>query len=151
MLDDTEILRAFVDQLKKVIDVRPNMRHHTDELERGNVKYYLYDISEVLKILDEALKPVFRIDKQERKKQKRKKKNGEQEEDEDGNESPKGMSSGSEDADEQWDGVTTSKEGEQVYYYDGECVGGVGKDGKPLSEYEKKAESDRAHDLKESR
>ncbi len=63
MLDDTEILRTFVEQLRRVIDARPNFRHHVGEMERGNVKYYLYDISEVLKILEEALKPVFRIDR----------------------------------------------------------------------------------------
>lgn len=72
MLDDTEILRAFVEQLRRVIDVRPNLNCHVNAMERGNVKYFMYDISEVLKILEEALRPVFRIDKQERKKKKRK-------------------------------------------------------------------------------
>ena len=49
------------------------------------------------------------------------------------------MSSESEDADEQWGGVDASgNKSEKIYYYDGEVIGGVGKDGKPLSEYEKK-------------
>jgi hypothetical protein len=47
------------------------MMKHIGEMERGNVKYFLYDIGEVLEILDQALKPVFRIDKQERRKKKR--------------------------------------------------------------------------------
>jgi|LauGreDrversion4_2_1035121.scaffolds.fasta_scaffold129585_3 hypothetical protein len=101
-LDDTEVLRTFVEQLRRVIDVRPNMRNHIGEMERGNVKYYLYDISEVLKIMEEALKPVFRIDKQERKKRKKREAAVK---DEDAPDSPKGMSSGSDDAEEQWDGV----------------------------------------------
>lgn len=63
MLDDTEILRAFVEHLRRAIEVRPNLNRHVNEMERGHVKYYLYDIAEVLKILEEALKPVFRIDK----------------------------------------------------------------------------------------
>jgi hypothetical protein len=71
MLDDTELLRAFVEALKRAIDVRPNLDRHIGEMERGNVKYFLYDIGEVLRILEEALKPVFRVDKQERKKRKR--------------------------------------------------------------------------------
>ena len=100
MLDDVEVLRAFVEQLRRVIDVRPNLRCHVGEMERGN-------ISEVLKILEEALKPVCRIDKQERKKRKRKTKGqngesdkGKDEDEENGADSPRGMSSGSEDADE---------------------------------------------------
>ena len=49
------------------------------------------------------------------------------------------MSSESEDADEQWAGVAAGTgNSEKIYYYDGEIIGGVGKDGKPLSEYEKK-------------
>jgi hypothetical protein len=68
MLDDTEILRAFVEHLRRAIDVRPNLMRHIGVMPRGNADYYLYDISEVLRILEEALKPVFRIDKQERKK-----------------------------------------------------------------------------------
>jgi len=105
MLDDTELLRLFVEQLRRQIDVRPNMMKHIGEMERGNVKYFLYDIGEVLEILDQALKPVFRIDKQERRKKKKNtgKKSGGGgggDDDDDGNGggdgTPKGMSSGSE-------------------------------------------------------
>ncbi len=97
-LDDTEFLRTFVEQLRRVIDVRPNMRNHIGEMDGGNV----YDISEVLKILKESLKPVFRIDKQERKKRR---KSEAAVKNEDAPDSPKGMSSVSDDAEEQWDGV----------------------------------------------
>jgi hypothetical protein len=139
MLDDTELLRAFVEHLKRAIDVRPNLMRHVGEMERGNVKYYLYDIQEVLKILEEALKPVFRIDKQERKKRKRRhnKNNngGGDDDDENGGETPKGMSSGEDDGDEQWDSLGNGNDKDNNYYYDGEMIG---KDGKPLSEAEKK-------------
>ena len=103
MLDDTELLRAFVEHLKRAIDVRPNLMRLVGEMERGNVKYYLYDISEVLRILEEALKPVFRIDKQERKKRKKKANKSHNNDDDDengGDNTPKGMSSAEEGEDE---------------------------------------------------
>lgn len=43
-------------------------------MERGNIKYYLYDIKMVHNILEQALKPVFKIDRQEQKKQKKQRK-----------------------------------------------------------------------------
>jgi len=30
---------------------------------RGNIEYFMYDISEIHTILEEALRPVFRIDR----------------------------------------------------------------------------------------
>ena len=60
--------------MRRVIDTTPNLKRHIDEMERGNIKYYLYDIAEVHNILEASLKEVFRIDKQERKKRKRMKK-----------------------------------------------------------------------------
>lgn len=140
MLDDTELLRLFVEQLRRQIDVRPNMMKHIGEMERGNVKYFLYDIGEVLEILDQALKPVFRIDKQERRKKKRgNTKKGAADDDDEangGDGTPKGMSSGgSGGEDEQWDGINAKGDKDVNYYYDGEMLG---KDGKPLSEAEKR-------------
>lgn len=38
---------------------------------RGSTEYFMYDISEIHLILEEALRPVFRIDKQEARKKKR--------------------------------------------------------------------------------
>ncbi len=116
---------------------------HIGEMERGNVKYFLYDIGEVLEILDQALKPVFRIDKQERRKRKKQTKKsgggGGADDDDDangGDATPKGMSSASGGEDEQWDGINQKGGDKDVnYYYDGEMLG---KDGKPLSEAEKR-------------
>jgi hypothetical protein len=40
-------------------------------MQRGNIEYYMYDINEIHVMLEEALRPVFRIDRQETKKKKR--------------------------------------------------------------------------------
>jgi len=37
-------------------------------MQRANIEYYMYDIKEIHVILEEALRPVFRIDRQEQKK-----------------------------------------------------------------------------------
>ncbi len=34
-------------------------------MQRANIEYYMYDIKEIHVILEEALRPVFRIDRQE--------------------------------------------------------------------------------------
>ena len=70
-LDDTELLRVFIDTLRKTIDNFPNFNRHTSTMQRANVEYYMYDINEIHTILEEALRPVFRIDRQETKKKKR--------------------------------------------------------------------------------
>jgi hypothetical protein len=64
-LDDTEILRTFVESLRKEIDTLPNRPRHKSTMCKNNVLYYLYDISEIHDILENALRPVFRIDRQE--------------------------------------------------------------------------------------
>lgn len=40
-------------------------------MQRANIEYYMYDIKEIHIILEEALRPVFRIDRQEQKKKTR--------------------------------------------------------------------------------
>eukprot|EP00347_Sterkiella_histriomuscorum_P009407 403341333 len=121
-LDETEILRCFIDHLRRAIDIKPNMRKHVGEMERGNIKYYLFDIQEVHNILDEALQPVFRIDKQEKKKRRRQQKKsetGQDQNDDDqdnGNDSPIGMSSASEGEDEQWQAVNGGFNAGDLYY-----------------------------------
>ena len=70
-LDDTELLRVFIDTLRKTIDSFPGYNRHTNTMQRANIEYYMYDIAEIHTILEEALRPVFRIDRQETKKKKR--------------------------------------------------------------------------------
>jgi len=62
-LDETELLRIFVDTLRKVIDNFPGYGRHTSVMARANVEYYMYEIGEIHTILEEALRPVFRIDR----------------------------------------------------------------------------------------
>lgn len=69
-LDETEILRTFIETLKRVIENFPNFGRHTSSMIRGNIEYFMFDIREIHTILEEALRPVFRIDKVEKKKQK---------------------------------------------------------------------------------
>ena len=73
-MDDTELLRVFIDTLRKTIDNFPSHGRHTSTMQRANIEYYMYDIGEIHVILEEALRPVFRIDRQETKKKKRIKK-----------------------------------------------------------------------------
>lgn len=75
-LDETEILRTFIEHLKKVIEKFPTYGRHLSNQIRGNTEYFMYDISEIHTILEEALRPVFRIDRTERKKKKIMKKRG---------------------------------------------------------------------------
>lgn len=75
-LDETEILRTFIETLKKVIENFPNFGRHTSSMIRGNIEYFMFDIREIHTILEEALRPVFRIDRTEKKKQKYMKKRG---------------------------------------------------------------------------
>ena len=70
-LDDTEILRVFIDTLRKTIDNFPSYNRHTSTMQRANIEYFMFDIAEIHTILEEALRPVFRIDRQETKKKKR--------------------------------------------------------------------------------
>ena len=37
-------------------------------MQRANIEYFMFDIKEIHQILEEALRPVFRIDRQEKKK-----------------------------------------------------------------------------------
>lgn len=69
-IDETEILRTFIEQLKKVIDAFPNQNKHISNMIRGQTEYFMYDIAEIHTILEDALRPVFRIDRTEKKKQK---------------------------------------------------------------------------------
>ena len=62
-IDETEILRTFIEQLKKVIENFPNYGRHLTSTVRGNTEYFMYDVVEIHSILEEALRPVFRIDK----------------------------------------------------------------------------------------
>jgi hypothetical protein len=62
------LLRLFVDTLRKTIDNFPNLGRHKQTLQRANIEYYMFDICEIHVILEEALRPVFRIDRQEQKK-----------------------------------------------------------------------------------
>ena len=62
-LDDTELLRVFIDTLRKTIDNFPSYNRHNTTMQRANIEYYLYDINEIHTILEEALRPVFRIDR----------------------------------------------------------------------------------------
>jgi hypothetical protein len=70
-LDQTELLRMFIETLRKTIDNFPNLGREKSNLQRANIEYYMYDIAEIHVMLEEALRPVFRIDRQEQKKQHR--------------------------------------------------------------------------------
>ena len=70
-LDDTELLRVFIDTLRKTIENFPSYNRHNSTMQRANIEYFMYDINEIHTILEEALRPVFRIDRQETKKKKR--------------------------------------------------------------------------------
>ena len=59
----------FIETLRKTIDNFPNLGREKSNLTRANIEYYMYDISEIHVMLEEALRPVFRIDRQEQKKQ----------------------------------------------------------------------------------
>lgn len=67
-LDETELLRLFIETLKKTIDNFTNLGREKQTMQRANIEYYMYDIKEIHVILEEALRPVFRIDRQEQKK-----------------------------------------------------------------------------------
>lgn len=54
-----------------MIDNFPGYGRHTSVMARANIEYYIYDIGEIHTILEEALRPVFRIDRQEKKKKSR--------------------------------------------------------------------------------
>jgi regulator of telomere elongation helicase 1 len=62
-LDNTELLRVFVDTLRKTIDNFPSYNRQTSVMQRANIEYYMYDINEIHVMLEEALRPVFRIDR----------------------------------------------------------------------------------------
>jgi hypothetical protein len=62
-LDDTELLRVFIDTLRKTIDNFPGYNRHSSTMQRANIEYFMYDINEIHTILEEALRPVFRIDR----------------------------------------------------------------------------------------
>ena len=73
-LDETDVLRTFIEQLRRVIECFPNFNRHSSSMVRGNIEYFMYDIKEIHTILEEALKPVFRLDRIEKRKQKYSKK-----------------------------------------------------------------------------
>jgi hypothetical protein len=51
-----------------VIENFTNFGRHTSSMVRGNIEYFMFDIKEIHTILEEALRPVFRIDRTEKKK-----------------------------------------------------------------------------------
>jgi len=71
-LDDTELLATFIDALRKVIENFPNYGLNPRIMSKNNIEYFIYEVDMIHIILEEALKPVFHIDRQEKKKQKRK-------------------------------------------------------------------------------
>ena len=75
-MDETDLLRTFIEQLRRVIEHFPNYNRHTSSMVRGNIEYFMYNICEIHIILEEALRPVFKLDRQEKKKKKLMKKRG---------------------------------------------------------------------------
>lgn len=67
-LDETELLRMFVDTLRKVIENYVNLGREKSTMQRASTEYFMFDIKEIHVILEEALRPVFRVDRQEQKK-----------------------------------------------------------------------------------
>ena len=67
-LDETELLRLFIDTLRKTIDAYVGLGREKSTMQRANIEYFMFDIKEIHVILEEALRPVFRIDRQEQKK-----------------------------------------------------------------------------------
>ena len=62
-LDDAELLRVFIDHLRKTIDNFPSYNRQKSTMQRASIEYYMYDINEIHVILEEALRHVFRIDR----------------------------------------------------------------------------------------
>ena len=46
-IDETEILRTFIEHLKKVIENFPNYGRHLSSMIRGNTEYFMYDVGEI--------------------------------------------------------------------------------------------------------
>ena len=70
-LDETELLRMFIDTLRKVIENYTQLGREKSTMQRASTEYFMFDIKEIHTILEEALRPVFRIDRQEHKKKTR--------------------------------------------------------------------------------
>jgi hypothetical protein len=61
--DEAELLRLFIDALRKTIDRYVTLGREKQTMLRANTEYFLYNIKEIHVILEEALRPVFRIDR----------------------------------------------------------------------------------------
>lgn len=50
-IDETEILRTFIEHLRKVIENFPNLGRQLSSMIRGNTEYFMYDVGEIHTIL----------------------------------------------------------------------------------------------------